>query len=258
MFQFLKNVFGKSQHEKTKYSTPKDLSSKYRGNIARDLLKEATKLKKEKKYSEACEKLNEAYISQGSKDLSVKDHLRLPMYLQLDGKSDEGWKILNDLNSKYTDVYSQVDIANQTRIFLQKENKNKKAIYFGVWTLCKEIERDRKNINDCLKMADEEAALDAEYDLSDSTNKNYKVYAYTSKGNPVTDQAYDMFCKRVEYNVSINGVKKAVTPLLKKARLESISEDFSKTLSKYLNTKIRYDFGEVQEIISKEIKKVDL
>ena len=229
-------------------------STDYQEIKARSLLKEATKLKKEKKYSEACEKLKEAYVAQGSDELSVKDHLRLPMYLQLNGKNDEGRKILNELNIKHVDVFSQADIANQMRVFLQKEKNHKKAIYFGVWTLCKEIERDRSNIKDCLKMTDEFAALDAEYDLSDNSDKRDKVYTHTRKGNPVTDPAYEMFCERVEYSISVDGVKEVLAPLLKKAKLENISDDLSRRLSDYITSKKRYDFAKVQEIIAKEIK----
>ncbi len=254
MFNFLKNLFGKSNQNKISISITKNFSTDYQEIKARSLLKEATKLKKEKKYSEACEKLKEAYVAQGSDELSVKDHFRLPMYLQLNGKNDEGWKILNELNIKHVDVFSQADIANQMRVFLQKEKNHKKAIYFGVWTLCKEIERDRSNIKDCLKMTDEFAALDAEYDLSDNSDKRDKVYTHTRKGNPVTDPAYEMFCERVEYSISVDGVKEVLAPLLKKAKLENISDDLSRRLSDYITSKKRYDFAKVQEIIAKEIK----
>jgi hypothetical protein len=89
---------------------------------ARDLLKEATSLKKEKKYAEACEKLRKAYRADGAENLMIEERLRLPMYLQLAGRNDEGWDELNRLNAKYSDIFSQPIIANQMRVFLKKEN----------------------------------------------------------------------------------------------------------------------------------------
>jgi hypothetical protein len=89
---------------------------------SRNFLKEATVLKKEKKYSEACKKLYEAYSANGSENLMIEDRLRLPMYLQLAGRNDEGWDELNRLLKVYNDEFSQPRIHNQMRIFLRKEN----------------------------------------------------------------------------------------------------------------------------------------
>ncbi len=91
-------------------------------SASRNLLKEATALKREKKFVEACEKLREAYGADGAENLMIEDRLRLPMYLQLAGKNDEGWDELNRLNIQYVDQFSQPRIANQIRVFLQKES----------------------------------------------------------------------------------------------------------------------------------------
>lgn len=93
---------------------------------ARDLLKEATVLKKEKKFVQACSKLRDAYSAEGSENLMIEDRLRLPMYLQLAGQNDEGWVELNRLLAKYTDEFSQPRIEHQMKIFLRKE-KNESA-----------------------------------------------------------------------------------------------------------------------------------
>lgn len=94
-------------------------------SAVRNLLKEATALKREKKYIEACEKLREAYSAEGAENLMIEDRLRLPMYLQLAGRNDEGWDELNRLNVRYVDQFSRPIIANQMRVFLQKENNEK-------------------------------------------------------------------------------------------------------------------------------------
>jgi hypothetical protein len=91
-------------------------------SAARNLLIEATTLKREKKYIEACDKLREAYSADGAENLFIDERLRLPMYLQLAGKNDEGWDELNRLSARYADQFSQSTIANQMKIFLRKEN----------------------------------------------------------------------------------------------------------------------------------------
>jgi hypothetical protein len=94
---------------------------------ARDLLIEATALKREKKYIEACDKLREAYSADGAENLIIEERLRFPMYLLLAGRNDEGWDELNRLNAQYVDQISQPTIASQMRVFLKKEGKNREA-----------------------------------------------------------------------------------------------------------------------------------
>ena len=95
---------------------------------ARRLLKEATKLKKEKKFPEACEKLREAYSAEGGEILMIEERLRLPMYLQLAGRNDEGWAELNRLLAKYVGPFDQLRTTAQMEIFLRKE-KNETATH---------------------------------------------------------------------------------------------------------------------------------
>jgi len=91
-------------------------------SVVRQTLKEATILKKEKKYNEACKKLNEAYSADGSENLMIEDRLRLPMYLLLAGRNNEGWDELNRLLLKYKDPFSPPLILNQMKVFIRKEN----------------------------------------------------------------------------------------------------------------------------------------
>lgn len=95
---------------------------------SRELLKEATVLKKLKKFDAACEKLREAYAADGSENLMIEERMRLPMYLQLAGRGDDGWDELNRLNAIYTDEFSQPIIANQMRVFQKKEGKERVVV----------------------------------------------------------------------------------------------------------------------------------
>lgn len=92
---------------------------------ARTLLKEATALKRLKRYDDAVAMLRRAYDAPTECPMMIQERLRLPMYLQLAGRNDEAWDELNRLNVQYVDQFSQPVIANQMRVFLQKEGNEK-------------------------------------------------------------------------------------------------------------------------------------
>jgi hypothetical protein len=248
VFGFIKSLFSnkKNTHQVTVSTT---LIANDEINPAREMLKEATVLKKEKKYDEACEKLKEAFSLDGAGDLMVKERMRLPMYLQLAKRNDEGWRILNELNIKYTDVFSQAEIANQMRVFLQKEKKYTQAVLFSIWSICKEVERDRQNIQGSIELADQWASNKDDFGIL-SEGRNEKVYGKTPKGNPITDSAYKMFNDRIDGSISKEGVTDRILPLLKKAKKEQLTDNLSEAISKYLKTSEYYDLREVRDIIN--------
>lgn len=218
-------------------------------NTVREILKEATALKKEKKYDDACEKLKKAFASEGAEDLMIKERLRLPMYLQLAKKNDEGWRTLNELNIKYTDVFSQAEIANQMRVFLQKEKKHTQAIIASAWSICKEIERDKYNIKEIIKLSDKSASNKNGFDfLGDNTTKT--AYGKTPKGNPITDRFYKICADRIIDSVSADGVGHRILPLLKKAKKVELLGSLSNSISEYLKSSKVYNFGEIGAIIN--------
>lgn len=111
---------------------------------ARKLLKEATALKKEKKFELACQKLREAYKADGAEQLMIEERLRLPMYLQLAGKNQEGWKELIRLSQLHAeDGYLTSSIEKQKRIFIKKQkNSESTAISIGKFELNKNLRLD--------------------------------------------------------------------------------------------------------------------
>ncbi|HVN71867.1 MAG TPA: hypothetical protein VMU10_07595, partial [Desulfomonilia bacterium] len=120
----------------------------------------------------------------------IQERLRLAMYLQLAGRNDEGWRALNDLSTKYIDVFSQVEIANQMRI-------------------------DRENVKSSIKLADEIANLKAEFKslttLDIDLNKDSEVVGTTPKGNKITDKSYTMFKERIEDSICMRGILNRLT-----------------------------------------------
>jgi len=216
-------------------------------SAARSLLKEATSLKKEKKYIEACDKLREAYSADGAEYLMIEDRLRLPMYLQLAGKNDEGWNELNLLNLRYVDQFSQPAIANQMRVFLQKGGKAKEAVLYGIWTLCKVIEANNMNLESCYRLADSMKA--SIYDTE-------PVVGQTPSGNPVRDSSYQHFADTAKNQFSIGNIETHVAPLLKKAKLDGLLNSLSTSLKAYLESNEVYDIEEIQNIFAKHLVEI--
>jgi hypothetical protein len=219
MFSKITSIFKKL---KTKKNTKLIVSHSVVDFSASDLLKQATQLKKEKLYDEAIEKLKAAYVAYGHESLMTKDLLRLPMYLQLAGRKDDGWRILNEMNIKLTDVFSQADIANQMRVFLQKEKNFQQALVFSAWCICKEVERDRLNM---------------------------EVFGDVKKGGSITDPGYLIVKERFEFSQRIEGVMATIKIDIKKAKLESKEQIICQSLSDYLLNTKSYQLAKIRDIV---------
>jgi hypothetical protein len=214
---------------------------------ARVILKEAAALKKAKQYNEACEKLILAFESDDAHDLMLKERLRLPMYLQLAKRSEEGWRSLCKINEKFRDTVSQAEISNQMRIFLQKEKKFKVALVYTVWSMCKELERDKRNIRNCMQHADMIASTNGNH--LHIPIKNKKSYGETPKGNVITDSAFQLFNDRIDSCVSIISISDRITTLLKKLKKSEDLDMISRSISEYLKSNDDYNFSDVEELI---------
>lgn len=95
----------------------------YYKSKARDLLTEAVQLKKQKRFDDACRRLTDAYSAEGSGDLMIEERLRLPMYLLLAGRGDEGWNLLNQMFTE-AEPFNKTIIHKQMIVFLKKEAIN--------------------------------------------------------------------------------------------------------------------------------------
>ena len=108
------------------------------------LLKEATTKKKSGDINGAIKALRDSYklLNENSMLYSIQTYLRLPLYLQEAGKSDEAWRKFNHLimwvNTKprYSPEVTPMDqsiIWDKMRLFLQREGKNDYAVQFAIW-----------------------------------------------------------------------------------------------------------------------------
>ncbi|TGK10407.1 hypothetical protein EHO58_00025 [Leptospira selangorensis] len=98
-------------------------------------LRDATNAKKEGNLDKAISLLKEAYslAEVSSVQLLIAEELRLPMYLQENGKSVEAEKVLGDLilNNKKDNIRLP-QVLDKVRLFYEREKDIKKALAFVV------------------------------------------------------------------------------------------------------------------------------
>ncbi|TLU67705.1 hypothetical protein FE810_01790 [Thalassotalea litorea] len=229
---------------------PKVQTKKKRRKSAQTLLKEATKLKKEKRYVEAVETLNNAFApeTKGSEDLTLKCYLRLPMYQQLAGLNDEAWVYMNDLEFKHTDAISKATIANQQRIFLKKEKRFKDALVYSMWSICKELQRDIESCRFSDEVADRNAEFERKYGGFDDDEER-EIVRITEKGNPNYDLSYRHLSDRVLFNSTIEGIKSSLSSIIKKAKMTDFEEQICVRLCNYIRASENYKLSEVRDIV---------
>ncbi len=222
-------------------------------SAARTLLKEATTLKKEKKYIEACEKLREAYSADGAENLFLDERLRLPMYLQLAGKNDEGGDELNRLSARYVDQYSQLKIAAQRATFLRKGGNYKGAALFAVWTLFNRKEIDTQSHAYMVQSADQQPARDAELEALGLPpwRQTMQVTGTTPSGNPIYDVSYSSLHRNLSENYSPEAIHATLNRDLAKVVTKEIISTVVTDLSHYLAMPPPYDLESVNCILVK-------
>ena len=221
---------------------------------ARDLLKDATVLKREKKYIEACEKLREAYSADGAENLMIEDRLRLPMYLQLAGRADEGWGEMNRLNVTYVGEFSQARIAGQMATFLRKESKHKDAALFAVWTLCKQKEINIDTHASMVHLADQLPASDAESkELGLPPFPRGKKTGTTPSGNPIYDVGYPGVLRCLSDDFGPKDIRALLERDLVKVVAKKIISAMVADLSHYLAKSAPYDIEALKSIFGKHL-----
>lgn len=130
------------------------------------LLRGATAHKTAGNLNGAIELLKQFWVAEpfGSSGYGVEAYLKLPMYLQHAGRSDEAWSALNALMTGY--VFStaklneqvlpmmQSEIYDKMRLFWQREGEDSIAVKYGIlshmhWLLGLQRQRTREELRDC-------------------------------------------------------------------------------------------------------------
>ena len=174
------------------------------------LLKQATAKKKGGDLDAAILLLREAYaeIAQTGAIEKPATFLRLPMYLQEAGRPDEAWGEFNamlaghyplDMRDPAFAPLWQSQIYDKMRLFLQREKKNDKAVFFGV--------------------------------LSYLAYGKWLAYqAATEEFPELRDARKDEFREQT----STERIEQAMASLLKKARLGEVTADLTRVMRRHL------------------------
>lgn len=209
---WLSSIFGLSPKESKVHI---ETVVSYRNSTeAETLMKEASLLKKEKRYDEAILKINEAFNSEGSNYLGLPDKLKLVTYLQLNKQFDEAWRVLNEVNVLYTSAESQHAISDKMRLHFQREGKFDYAIPLGIYSLIKEVEY-RKDI------------LGASIYDSD-VNEGFRNLK------------------------SIEHIENIIDSLIKKSTKQHLRDYFIDITNSMINSDTRYNYRDVLNIINKK------
>lgn len=200
-----------------------------------ELLKLATSLKKEKRFDEACNTLEKAY-QVGGEHIHLKDRLRLSMYLQLAKKNDEGWEDISFLFATKIDFQSQYIIANQIRIFLQKEKKNLSAVPYGIYSLCREIDYYLEQIELKQFKLQNESLQKEFYNKADKDTKMY----YDGKWEE----------NKIMILLEPSFISSQISKLLKKAKYEKFKIELINKIQSYImnNYKKDYNYSDIKKI----------
>lgn len=219
----------------------------------RTLLKEATALKRAKRYDEAVAMLRRAYQTPPG-PMRIEERLRLPMYLQLAGRADEGWGEMNRLNITYVDPSSQITIAAHIAAFLRKEGKYKNAALFAVWTLFKYKELDVDTHASLLQMADQMPASDAEWKALGLPPIPWgRKTGTTPNGNPIYDVSYPAVKNRLAEDYDTEAIRDALDRDLAKVVADEIISAMVTDLSHYLAKSPPYDIEALKLIFDKHL-----
>lgn len=219
----------------------------------RTLLKEATALKRAKRYDEAVLMLRRAYETPPG-PMRIEERLRLPMYLQLAGRADEGWGEMNRLSITYVDQASQITISAHIAAFLRKEGKYKTAALFGVWTLFKYKELDVHTHASLVHSADQKPASDAEWKvLGLPPIPRGQKTGTTPSGNPIYDVSYPAVKRRLAEDYDSEAIRDLLDRDLAKVAANNVISAMVPDLSHYLTEPPPYDIEALKKIFGKHL-----
>ena len=234
---FLDFIFGKKDTDDVEASVSYTVTatSTFTESVetkANKLAKEATELKKEKRYKEALNKFIEASKADGNEEFSVQMNLRLPMYYQLLDRRDEAWGALQDLSHKYNKPSDQSRIYDKMRLHLQKEKSHMGAIPHGIFAFIMTTQGHQELVYSNLQTLDE--------------------YNQRGADPKVVKESLKMDIDRMKNNYSNKVVSDMLEPLLKKAKMEDIKKPLMSEIiaigDKIQNDEHRANYLEVHDL----------
>jgi tetratricopeptide (TPR) repeat protein len=178
------------------------------GDTVQRLLKEATQKKRDGNLYGAIEVLKAAYkeLDKHTSFFPIAVYLRLPLYLQEAGKSDEAWGEFNRLvlwvssKPRYSPEVTPMELSSiwdKMRLVLQREGKNDYAVQFAVWSyLAWAVGLYMQNKEDELKVYKEE--INIKQALKTSLHKAHKEFLTDRLVRIISNSLNDL--PTVDYN----------------------------------------------------------
>jgi tetratricopeptide (TPR) repeat protein len=201
--------------------------------IISEILSKATSTCETGDFNKAIEYLKQAYqeIAKTGFDQGIETFLRLPLYLQKAGRSDEAWVEFNNLLTKGypNQSINEVDITmthsriyDKMRLFLQRENRYIEAIKYGIFSYLLVL------------------------------TFWYKQTEYCKRSKDKSDR---FLAKRFRQELALESTEKSITemllPLLKKAKRESLLNDLIEFLKLQIEKLPNVNLIELSEELNK-------
>ena len=185
------------------------------------LLKEATTKKKSGDINGAIKALRDSYkiLNENSVLSSIQTYLRLPLYLQEAGNSDEAWNEFNQLimwvNTKprYSPAVTPMDLSiiwDKMRLHLQREGKNNYAVQFTVlsylsWAVGLYMQKRKDELEAYKTVTNMQKALKASLHKANKeflTDRLVKIISNSLNNLPAVD--YKEIAKTIQEEMKLN------------------------------------------------------
>ncbi|MEG7663738.1 hypothetical protein U0D24_15330 [Hafnia paralvei] len=201
----------------------------------RELLKLSTALKKEGKYTDACETLTKAFSSVNNGEyVDIHERLRLPVYLCFDDRIDEAWSELQRLYIEYKDYISRIAIISHMQMFSKDSGNVENTIfYFSMCYILKvmyymdsirkiHISSDEWHNDEPLRFKSNDGRC-FEVDFKKLT-ANTKIQAVTKSGSPIYDVSHNDLLKKLNMMIDIDVMQDAFDDICKNLNILHLSE----------------------------------
>lgn len=212
------------------------------------LLKDAVRLKKEKRYDDACDAIRQAFALDAGKS-SLTHRLQLPSYLVLAGKNDDAWRSLNEMNIEFTKPQEQRAIASKMAALLKKERKYRDALVHECWSYAMDVEGYRQFVERCIRDADREA-MSSKTDELAWLHTGRNPYAKTPAGSPIYDCSFTSFNSSLKKRLESDAVFSVVCPLILLFSDETAVGPFSQEFWKMLKSPERPEFVRIRDLVA--------
>lgn len=160
-----------------------------RAEIYKELLKEATKLKRDGDYLAACSLLRRAFDMESPQvRLDIRERLRLPVYLNFAGRPDEAWEDLLQVKRDFTNIFDQFVIDGKIYAFHKDDGDYDQALCALITCRFRYLAHMRDAVHKIEQVADSNALENIKHGRCIA--RSTPITGTTQSGNPIFDISY--------------------------------------------------------------------